>query len=527
MQWDPQPNPWPNRLIWATAAGAVASLVAWKLDVVPVAVDAPPAGELAVEELESAPPAPAWGGGEAGGSFGEIADGGLGDDFFGDAAGTGEPAAGSDDGDAPPEFPAAGQFAAAGGFDRLPEPPAGGSNAGWDEPAAWDPSVRTAAADAAAAGDDAPADGRRARSVTPSAVPVTPAGDYALFPEEPTSADYADAEFAPSPPPDGDPSAAATAWPAAAAGTGVTPASATRPASADAGGVRTADAANPFTGANPLPADGSPAANPFAANELAANELAAENPLPEPTPPAAPPVPAELVPLVGAIDAAVEAGEFLAAHRELSRLYWDRPDLRPVIQARIDRTATSIYFRPEPHYMDPYTVEDGELLGDIAERFAVPWRYLATVNAVDPRAIRPGRELKVLRGPFAAVAELSKFTLTVHAHGYYVRAYPIGVGAEHATPTGRFEVLLAEENPTYWGPNGTVVKADDPANPLGEYWIGLDDGAGGPSSYGLHGTNEPDSIGTACSAGCLRLADGDIAEVFALLDAGCEVRVQP
>ena len=521
MQWDPQPNPWPNRLIWATAAGAVASLVAWKLDAVPVAVDAPPAGALAESELAAAPPAPAWDGGadidvdgdDAG--FGTIADGGpdAGDDFFADAAGTGEPPAH----DAPPDFPAAGNFAAAGSFDRLPEPPAADEPPPWEGPA-WDAAV----APAAASEPEIPIARSRGRSVTPAAVPVPPAGDYALFPEEPTSADYADAEFAPAPPtapPANSPPAAfpaanlpAANLPAANIDPAVTPASAT----ADRGDrVRTADA-------------DAPAANPFAdADFFAVDGGVVASPPPAATPPAGPPVPEELRPLVAAIDGAIEAGEYLAAHRELSRLYWDRPDLRPVIQGRIDRTATSIYFRPEPHYMDPYEVQEGDLLGGIAEQFAVPWRYLATVNRVDPRMIRPGQQLKVLRGPFAAVAELSTFTLTVHAHGYYVRAYPVGIGAEHATPAGRFEVLLAEENPTYWGPDGNVIGADDPANPLGEVWIGLDDGAGGPSGYGLHGTIEPDSIGTACSAGCLRLADEDIAEVFALLEEGCEVLIRP
>ena len=80
------------------------------------------------------------------------------------------------------------------------------------------------------------------------------------------------------------------------------------------------------------------------------------------------------------------------------------------------------------------------------------------------------------------------------------------------------------KNPVYYSPRGEgVIEADDPANPLGEFWIGLvglDGDAVGKESYGIHGTIEPNSIGKMESMGCIRLRNDDIAMVFSALTEG-------
>jgi L,D-transpeptidase ErfK/SrfK len=64
------------------------------------------------------------------------------------------------------------------------------------------------------------------------------------------------------------------------------------------------------------------------------------------------------------------------------------------------------------------------------------------------------------------------------------------------------------------------VEPDDPENPLGEYWLGLG------NHIGIHGTNDPASIGQAASRGCIHLGDDDIAEVFGLLSPGSKVLIR-
>jgi LysM repeat protein len=225
-------------------------------------------------------------------------------------------------------------------------------------------------------------------------------------------------------------------------------------------------------------------------------------------------------PRLEAIDQQIQAGEILQAHRELSTLYWNDPSIREAIRDRIETTARSIYFEPQPHYMEPYVVQPGDQLRRIADHYNVTWEYLAKLNHADPRRIRPEQRLKVIKGPFAALIDLSDFELTIQAHGYYVRRYGIGVGKDNSSPTGTFTVENKVLNPQYTDPSGKVIAADDASNPLGERWIDLG------HSYGIHGTIEPDSIGQARSRGCIRMQNADVEEVYDLLVQGSQVVIQ-
>ena len=221
------------------------------------------------------------------------------------------------------------------------------------------------------------------------------------------------------------------------------------------------------------------------------------------------------------IDALLKAGDYVNAHRQLSTLYWNQPELHPAIMERLEGNAELIYFRPQPHFLEPYTVQSGDLLQRIAPRYRINWEYLAGLNNVDPRRVRVGQRLKVIKGPFSAFVDLSDFTLTIHCHGFFVKQFPIGIGKDGATPTGRFSVLDRVPNPQYTDPDGRVMAGDDPNNPLGDYWLDLGD------SYGIHGTIEPDSIGKAASRGCVRMHNKDVAQVYNFLVRGSEVAIRP
>ncbi|HUG89824.1 MAG TPA: L,D-transpeptidase family protein [Planctomycetaceae bacterium] len=219
-----------------------------------------------------------------------------------------------------------------------------------------------------------------------------------------------------------------------------------------------------------------------------------------------------------------DTNDIKEAHRRLSTIFWKQPDWRPLVQKRIDQTAESIYFANLRHYMEPYVVEPGDQLSRIAGRYQVSWQYLERLNNVPANRIRPGQRLKVIKGPFAARVDLSDMELTVHAHGWYVRSYRVGIGRDGSTPIGKFTVQEKLVNPTYYRPpaeGGGIIAADDPNNPLGEYWIGIG------NSYGIHGTIDPQSIGRAESRGCLRLLNEDVAQVFDFLVPGSEVVIQP
>lgn len=118
------------------------------------------------------------------------------------------------------------------------------------------------------------------------------------------------------------------------------------------------------------------------------------------------------------------------------------------------------------------------------------------------------------------VVVLSDRTLTLIENEKVVRMYTVAVGKRSTpSPTGRFLVVNRVARPS-WYHRGHVV-APGPDNPLGTRWIGLS-----ASGYGIHGTNQPGSIGRAASHGCIRMAQPDLEELFERVRSGDVVEIE-
>jgi lipoprotein-anchoring transpeptidase ErfK/SrfK len=110
--------------------------------------------------------------------------------------------------------------------------------------------------------------------------------------------------------------------------------------------------------------------------------------------------------------------------------------------------------------------------------------------------------------------------LAVIEQGKVVRTFPVSVGASASpSPTGEFEIVHRVANPTYYHPG--VVIPPGSGNPIGPRWIGLN-----KKGYGIHGTNQPESIGHAASHGCIRLRNRDIKQLFEMVSAGDVVEIR-
>ena len=117
------------------------------------------------------------------------------------------------------------------------------------------------------------------------------------------------------------------------------------------------------------------------------------------------------------------------------------------------------------------------------------------------------------------VISLPQKQLTVFEGESIVTTYGVAVGKPSTpSPVGSWEVVNRIVQPT-WYCHGKPVKPG-PGNPLGTRWIGLS-----KSGYGIHGTNEPDSIGKAVSHGCIRMRNRDVEELFALVKPGMSVEL--
>ena len=59
---------------------------------------------------------------------------------------------------------------------------------------------------------------------------------------------------------------------------------------------------------------------------------------------------------------------------------------------------------------------------------------------------------------------------------------------------------------------------------LGTRWLGFAE-KGEYQSYGIHGTNDPNSIGRNVSNGCVRMLNKDVEEIFSMLQIGDKVQI--
>ncbi|MDQ3441934.1 MAG: L,D-transpeptidase family protein, partial [Planctomycetota bacterium] len=244
-------------------------------------------------------------------------------------------------------------------------------------------------------------------------------------------------------------------------------------------------------------------------------------------------------PLVDA-QAKVDANDYLAARNLLNGAIASRKlsaaDAKAAKQL-LNKVNEVVVYSPRKFANDTvggvYTVKPGDRMERIARQYEVTWELLSRINNnLQPSRMQAGKDLKVLNGPFHAVVNKSEFTLEIwlgnpgESSAMYVTSFPVGLGADDSTPTGTWIVETQKKikNPTYFSPRGEgVIAADDPDNPLGEFWIGLtgiDGHAVGKQSYGIHGTIRPDSIGKQESMGCIRLVNDDVAKVFELLVEG-------
>lgn len=67
-----------------------------------------------------------------------------------------------------------------------------------------------------------------------------------------------------------------------------------------------------------------------------------------------------------------------------------------------------------------------------------------------------------------------------------------------------------------------INKAPNPGGPFGTLWMSLS-----KEHYGIHGTNNPSSIGKAVSKGCIRMYNKDVEELASIVPIGTAVFIHP
>jgi len=162
-----------------------------------------------------------------------------------------------------------------------------------------------------------------------------------------------------------------------------------------------------------------------------------------------------------------------------------------------------------------HTVKPGETLSQIAQDYRKPLFEIIRANpSINPNLIYPGQSI-VIPGlpdpstiPFKIEISTQKRHLRLLKNGVLQKQYPIAVGRMlHATPIGNFII---------------INKAPNPGGPFGTMWMSLS-----KEHYGIHGTNDPSSIGKSVSRGCIRMHNRDVEELARTIPIGTPVFIHP
>lgn len=199
-----------------------------------------------------------------------------------------------------------------------------------------------------------------------------------------------------------------------------------------------------------------------------------------------------------------------------------------VAQATVARTDTALDVYTNPGDVTP------ELTLDATTRFGSPRALLVRDTSTDGAwlqvivPVRPNDRTGWIRSSEVSLTSFDQLirvdtagrTLDVIENGETVLSVPAAVGAEDArTPTGLFSVVDKLQNP-------------DPTGAYGPFALGLSshsdtyqEFAGGDGQIGIHGTDEPDSIGRAASHGCIRVSNDVVTELNDRIRLGAPVLV--
>ncbi|MCX7703244.1 MAG: L,D-transpeptidase family protein [Planctomycetota bacterium] len=214
-------------------------------------------------------------------------------------------------------------------------------------------------------------------------------------------------------------------------------------------------------------------------------------------------------------EAYATSGELFDAAKTLSAAYLksDNEEKRKKWALKMDEWNKKIFFSfTETPISQVYVVQAGDVLTKIGADFNVPYRFIMRINNIkDERKLNIGDRLKIpapkgkKMEAFVQV-DKSEHSLSVFINGLFLKRYAVGLGKDDRTPEGEFTIMSKVNKPSWKGkPYG------DPENIIGDWWLGFDETKF--KGLGIHGTNDPTSIGKDVSEGCVRLTNEDVDEL--------------
>lgn len=193
---------------------------------------------------------------------------------------------------------------------------------------------------------------------------------------------------------------------------------------------------------------------------------------------------------------------------------------------RLTRLNEYLIFNPRTDFSGSVFVEiePGETISHLAVAHDSTMGLIARINRLKSTTIHPGQRLKIVGGKPSIVVDKRHLRLTLWLDDGFLAEYPIGIGPGEETPPGRFTIASRVENPNWYRRGKPVIEFGHPDNILGTRWLGFRQSGPG-MGIGIHGSPDGKGVGERVSAGCIRMHNADVEELFDMAPSGTVINV--
>jgi len=216
--------------------------------------------------------------------------------------------------------------------------------------------------------------------------------------------------------------------------------------------------------------------------------------------------------------AAIDAGQLGDAKTTLDTLVKTTPDAAAI--KLLGKVNMQMLKSPRPMPgKERYVIKSGDYLQKIAKSHKTTVALIKEINGMQTDTIRLGASIMVFNGDFSIRVSKSRNTLDLMAGDQLFKRYSVGTGKFGKTPAVEFSIVDKIVDPPWTRfSDGKQIEYGDPENVLGTRWMAIKS-ADHPefSGFGIHGTWQRDSIGKQSSAGCIRMLNEDVEELFDLV----------
>ena len=218
-------------------------------------------------------------------------------------------------------------------------------------------------------------------------------------------------------------------------------------------------------------------------------------------------------------------GDKLKAKEAYDQIISNYPDYDKIedVQNKLGALNIDLIFSPAqmPQTIS-YQIVPGDSLGKLARKYNTTTQLIKRANGLKSDVIRTGETLRIWTAPFNILINKSQNVLFLKSGEEVLKIYHVSTGRDNITPVGAFKIASKIENPVWFRNGGAPIPSESPENELGSRWMGFDT----DPHYGIHGTLHPESIGQQVTAGCVRLKNSDVEELFDIVPVGTEVAIQ-